>query len=56
MSAVGFSYVTAWAAEGARVGIVTCLRCGAAILLDPRESSVDALSVHRTWHEKGDDK
>lgn len=52
MSAVGFSYVTAWAAEGARVGIVTCLRCGAAILLDPREFSVDAL----TWHEKGDDK
>ena len=36
-------------AESARVGISTCLTCGAAILLDPRDQ-VDARALHTKWH------
>lgn len=41
--------VRPFAAEGARVGLVTCLRCGAAILLDPSDA-IDPVAVHRAWH------
>ena len=44
-----FTSATAIQAEGARVGIVTCSRCGAAILLDPRDS-FDTLKMHDDWH------
>lgn len=40
---------TAWAAEGARVGLATCETCGAAILLDPRDT-FDHLKAHSAWH------
>jgi len=36
-------------AEGARVGLVTCLRCGAAILLD-KDDEQSALSLHEAFH------
>lgn len=39
-------------AEGARIGIVTCLACGAALLLDPRDD-FDVVELHRRWHEQG---
>ncbi len=45
-----FTQATMLAAEGARVGIVTCRECGAAILLDPRDT-IDPLLQHRAWHE-----
>lgn len=38
-------------AEGVRVDIVTCTVCGAAILLDRRET-VNYLQVHIEWHDK----
>ena len=41
----------AWAAEGARVAIVTCLRCGAAVFIDPSE---DAMTLHERWHQEGE--
>ena len=41
---------TAIPAEGARVGLVSCLLCGAALLLDPRET-LDTVAAHMTWHE-----
>lgn len=45
---------TAFEAEGARVGLVTCLMCGAAVLLDPRDDK-DPVALHTLWHrERGD--
>lgn len=44
---VAFTAATVVAAEGARVGLVTCSACGAALLLDP---DVDVLAAHRRWH------
>jgi LmbE family N-acetylglucosaminyl deacetylase len=41
--------VTILAAEGARVGIACCSECGAALLLDPRES-IDVVYLHNEWH------
>ena len=40
---------TVWAAEGARVAMVTCSQCGAALLIDPR-SNLDVMSLHMQWH------
>lgn len=43
-----------WAAEGARVALVTCSLCGAALLLDPadeREGRPSPLDLHREFHE-----
>lgn len=34
--------------EGERFGIVTCLRCGAAVLIVPRENNT---GLHDDWHE-----
>ena len=45
----GVTPATIWAAEGARVGLVTCLECGAALLLDPR-SEFDVPMRHALWH------
>jgi transcription elongation factor Elf1 len=41
---------TAIAAEGARVGVVSCRLCGAALLLDPREGW-DNIGAHKAWHD-----
>jgi hypothetical protein len=49
---VTFSAATAWLAEGARVRLVTCELCGAAVLLEPYDSGVDAMGRHRLWHER----
>ena len=47
---VEFTMLRAVPAEGARVGIVSCLVCGAALTLDP-EDTVDVRQLHREWHE-----
>lgn len=44
-----YSEATAVQAEGARVGVVTCLRCGVALLLDPR-SDKDVIAMHNQFH------
>jgi hypothetical protein len=36
-------------AEGARVGIMTCRICGAAVVVDPRDE-FDATLRHSAWH------
>lgn len=36
-------------AEGGRIGIVTCKRCGVALLLDP-DNDGDVMATHDTWH------
>jgi hypothetical protein len=45
------------AAEGARVALMTCLGCGAAVLVDPRpDAELDeratggAVALHQRWH------
>jgi transcription elongation factor Elf1 len=43
------SDATVVAAEGARIGIVTCMICGAAILIDPRDER-SAVALHSEWH------
>ena len=40
-------------AEGARVAVMTCLRCGAAIMRDGRDKE-DAANIHDSWHERID--
>jgi hypothetical protein len=50
---VKYSHMTAFPAEGARVGIVSCLRCGVAVFFDPRDE-FDALQRHKVWHEATD--
>lgn len=47
----GTSGVRAIQAEGARVGIVTCKACGAALLLDPADA-FDVFAMHNAWHER----
>jgi predicted molibdopterin-dependent oxidoreductase YjgC len=40
-------------AEGATIGLTTCLRCGACIMLDPDElnlADVDAVELHERFH------
>ena len=44
-----FEPATVVAAEGARIGICTCKKCGAAVLLDPRDSTNRARQ-HAEWH------
>jgi hypothetical protein len=39
----------AWQAEGARVALVSCVICGAALLLDPGDP-ISAVEVHVGWH------
>jgi transcription elongation factor Elf1 len=46
----GFTGATVIVAEGARVAIVSCETCGAALLLDPRET-ISVIDRHRAWHE-----
>ena len=38
-------------AEGARVAVVTCRLCGAAVLIDPREK-VDPVKLHSDFHDR----
>ena len=45
----GFTVPRALPAEGARIALVTCLRCGAALVLDPDDNE-DVLELHRRWH------
>ncbi len=46
----GFTRATVIAAEGARVAVIQCERCGSALLLDPREG-LSVVDRHRQWHE-----
>jgi hypothetical protein len=48
---VQFSPATTWEAEGGRVGIVICLRCGGTVLLSMEH---DTLSIHADWHARVD--
>jgi hypothetical protein len=38
-----------WEAEGARVALVSCVQCGAALLLDPG-NEFDVIDRHVSWH------
>jgi hypothetical protein len=48
-TANGYTAARTWAAEGARVGAVTCKRCGVALLLDVADS-FDVIARHDGWH------
>ncbi len=48
--------LTMVSAEGARVGFTTCRRCGAAVLLDPRDTLDEENSptaTHERFHDEG---
>jgi len=49
VSSPGYTPAREWTAEGARVGLVTCEMCGAAVLLDPGDK-ISATDRHTTWH------
>ena len=49
MSIEGYAPYTAVAAEGQRIGLMTCLRCGAVVML---EKGYDWPEVHDKWHEE----
>ena len=46
-----FTGYRAFSAEGARVGIVTCKTCGAALLIDTSDD-FDAVQIHHDWHSR----
>lgn len=46
-----FGPATVIEAEGARVGIAQCTRCGAAVLLDPRDK-LNFARIHGEWHDE----
>lgn len=45
-----YTAVRAWSAEGARVGLVTCMDCGAALLIDPSDEGFNVIEQHDRWH------
>lgn len=47
-----FSQAAVFEAEGGRLGLVTCLGCGAALLLDPRDE-FDPMALHLDVCEVG---
>ncbi len=47
---VEYTKATVIDTEGARIGIVTCLSCGAAVMLDPR-TTTDAIELHNNKHQ-----
>lgn len=50
----GYSGIRAVMAEGARVGFLVCLRCGAALLLEQADidAGVNVIEVHDAWHQE----
>ncbi len=44
-----YSPYTAIEAEGQRISLVTCLRCGAVVMLERGE---DWPSLHDSWHDR----
>ena len=48
-----YTFAAMLSAEGGRVGIITCLWCGAALLLDERDSE-DPKELHDRWHRELD--
>jgi hypothetical protein len=54
MEDVMYTLATQFEAVGAHVGIVTCRQCGAALLLDHRDTDVDPVSLHTLWHAEHD--
>lgn len=46
-----YSAARPFAAEGARVGIYTCLRCGAALLADPGDK-FNPMELHDRFHDQ----
>lgn len=47
----GYTDATVVHAEGARVGFVSCLLCGATIMLDPRDA-ISRVEMHSKWHDR----
>ena len=45
-----YTGVRAFSAEGARVGLVSCLTCGAALLVDPADTDFNVFEKHDRWH------
>lgn len=50
-----FTKATAVQAEGARVGFVSCLICGAVVMLDPRDQ-ISTRSLHLKWHQEKEER
>ena len=48
-----FTLIASFDVECARVGICTCLICGAAIFVDPRDTD-DPRKLHLQWHHSLD--
>lgn len=48
-----YSPWVAWPVESQRLAIMTCLRCGAAVLLDMDNPDQLAATIHNEWHERG---
>ena len=50
MTSPKFSNYFAVEAEGQRIGLMVCLRCGATILLG--DANADGPKIHDVWHDK----
>jgi hypothetical protein len=48
---IEYAPLRTWGAEGARVGLTICPRCGSALLIDPDDHE-DRLAQHTAWHRR----
>ncbi len=48
-----FEPATVIVAKGAQVGFAVCKECGAAVLLDPRDT-INRARQHHAWHVRAD--
>lgn len=51
MNIEGYTAIRALEAEGARIGLVTCLQCGATVTIDPSDEQ-SMIGLHDAWHNE----
>lgn len=49
LGSTGYSPYREAEATGSRIGIMTCLRCGATVVIDPGDLE-QATTIHDRWH------
>jgi hypothetical protein len=45
-----FTPYTSILAEGGKIGVMSCLVCGAAVMIDPSDKGTDPGIIHYRWH------
>lgn len=45
-----YTGVRQWEAVGAWIGVVTCMTCGAGLIVDPGDEGLNVFKIHDRWH------